>query len=203
MDSNMPQAFDELEVRIYSNARTSSTGANTDAESINQAGYHAEIRCPDNKGECELPPVPYATLEQMADPRSYGAALFDWLFRGEVRDIFMRARWGVESYARPGALSGLRLRLWLDDKASQLQTLSWEAMFDPGREEPLSVDIAFSRFVRVRAKRGYAIAERPLRVLLVASPPQGLPEFNFDEVAVALERMSTSGSAQSPKRFLY
>src|SRR5207237_10827867 len=89
--------------------------------------------------------------------------------------------------ARLGPRGGLRLRLWLDPDCDKLSTLWWEALLDPERDEPLAINVAFSRFLRVDQPRGWPVRERPLRLLLVACSPLGLEKFGLPDIDVYLE----------------
>jgi hypothetical protein len=182
------QAFDEMEVRIFCEG---------------EEGYLAEISLTDDKASCRLPNPEIESLKQESDPRLLGIRLFEWLFRDEILAKFHRARWSTEMYSRAaGPVSGIRFRLWIDPKAEALHSLWWEALHDPTRDEPLSLDLAFSRFLRVKAPRGWPISERPLKMLLVASNPQGLERFGVTPIDVSRESDIIKKATGSVQQFI-
>ena len=95
MDPNTPQSYDDIEIRIHSNARLSgSEDDETINETINQAGYYVMLRYADGEAKSERPPLPYAEFESLAHSScDYGTRLFEWLFEGEVGEAFRQARW--------------------------------------------------------------------------------------------------------------
>jgi CHAT domain len=167
------QAFDDIEIRILRDY---------------DGGYVGEINMRDGQASCKLPSLPLDTLNQTSDPRTYGIKLFEWVFQQDLWEVFRRARWSTEMYSRStNPASSLRLRLWLDPEASDLHRLWWEAMRDPSRDEPLSLETAFSRFVRPSAARGWPISDRPIRLLIIGSNPSGLTQFGLSDIDLKME----------------
>ena len=81
-----------------------------------------------------------------SDPVEYGLALFDTLFTGAVRRAYDEAFTGS-----PGeAGQGMRVRLWIDDAASELHALAWEGIYHMRTGQPaplfLSCLTPFSRY---------------------------------------------------------
>ncbi len=182
------QAFDEMEVRVFLNA---------------PEGYMAEISMTDDRASCRLPNPPPESVFSETELRPYGIRLFEWLFRDELLDLFRRARWSTETYGRSaGPVSGVRFRLWLEPQATDLHVVWWEALHDPTRDEPLTIDMPFSRFMRVNAPRGWPISERPLRMMIATSSPEGLSQFGLTNIDVALERELVSKATSSVQRSL-
>ena len=182
------QAFDEMEVRVFRDP---------------PEGYMAEISMTDDRASCRLPNFPPESVFSETDLRSYGIQLFEWLFRDDLLQLFRRARWSTETLSRSaGPVSGVRFRLWLEPQATELHCVWWEALHDPTRDEPLTLDMPFSRFMRVKAPRGWAISERPLRMLIATSNPEGLGEFGLTTIDVALERELISKATRSVQRSL-
>jgi hypothetical protein len=187
-DDSQQQAYDEMEVRIFREGTNS---------------YVAEISQTEDTVSCRLTSPPIEALNENNDPRSYGIQLFEWLFREDLLDMLRRARWSTEMYSRAaGPVSGVRLRLWLDPQAEELHSLWWEAMYDSLREEPLSIDMAFSRYLRVRTPRGWPISDRPIKTLFIASNPEGLDRFGVTPIEVSRERDIIKKATSSVSQFM-
>lgn len=157
---------------------------------VGSAAFRAELRLPDGDSvSCQLPEPPSGELIQPGDPRAYGSALYAWLFRDDIKEAFTAAR-SIAEGSDPSADFGgnLRLRLWLDPRSEKLHSLWWETLHDPERDQPLSTTMAFSRFMRVRSSRSKPIRERPLRMLLIASNPEGLSDLDLADINVQLEK---------------
>jgi hypothetical protein len=92
--------------------------------------------------------------------------------------------------------------LWLDQQVADLRRLRWEAMRDPDRGDPICLDTAFSRFLRVNKPRGWPISERPLRMLVVVSNPSGLDEFSLPAIDLSLENSVIGSATDSLKSLL-
>ena len=173
--SRQQQTFDDLEIRIFKDYEND---------------YTAKLFLPDaTRVSVSLPSLP-EDLSLASDSFAYGSKLFSWLFQGELLEAFNYVQTLAEQPTRSyksSSSSGLRIRLWLDPKASELHSLRWESLYEPGNDEPLSLRSAFSRFVRSPAPRGWGISDRPLRMLLIASNPSGLDQFDLSTIDVDLE----------------
>ncbi len=102
------------------------------------------------------------------DPAAYGKALFNHLFSGAL---------GYHYGAALGAAGerGVRLQLWLDEKASLLHTIPWERLYHPHGAGwvPLAAapDVLFSRYLSAGSAWGLPLPAGPLRALIVVSSP--------------------------------
>ncbi len=106
---------------------------------------------------------------------SYGQALFHTLFSGPILQAYDKAT-GIAEAKNDGRL---RVRLWIDDKAPELQVLPWERMYHrhKGKLLPLSCSALtpFSRFSGLRIRQADPLQRSPIRLLMVVSNPQRLP----------------------------
>jgi hypothetical protein len=124
------------------------------------------------------------------DHVAYGSFLTDILFAApEVRSLFDRARQAAENKGVP-----LRLRLFVGPNATELHTIRWEMLRDPGRDVPLLTGerIYFSRYLSGRD--GEPAQLRPktaLSGLVVIANPTDLAEYGLDVVDVAGELKRT------------
>jgi hypothetical protein len=71
---------------------------------------------------------------------------------------------------------------------SPLSELAWEALCVDPREQPISLSAAFSRWVPERTPSRPAAWDRPIRILLIVSNPEGLQRFDLDSVDRSVER---------------
>lgn len=191
MNEPTQQAFEDIEIRIFRSSKK----------------FVGELSCADGKFSCDLEPPPCEEVNQEMDVKRYGEQLFAWLFQKDLFKQFRRIRWESEAYSANfggsvPSLSRLRLRLWLDPQSPELHRLWWEAMRDPSRDEPVSLDAAFSRFLRVNRARGWPVTERPLRMLSIFSNPKGLERFNLAGFDVSLEKNLLGSATESIKQFL-
>lgn len=81
----------------------------------------------------------------------------------------------------------MRLVLRLDPD-SPLSDVCWETMCQSLYEPPLSVTTAFSRYVQTNTPSRPPVWERPVRILLIVSNPEGLQRFDLDSVDQNLEK---------------
>lgn len=109
------------------------------------------------------------------DPREYGLRLSRSLFSGSIRSAYDKAT-GTADAKTEGRL---RVRLWIDDQAPELNALKWERLLleREGQTVPLasSVNTPFSRYTGLAIAQPAPVSDRPLRFLLVVSNPLGLP----------------------------
>jgi hypothetical protein len=163
--------------------------------------YYAEMKSAIGRS-CgkELPALPEKKWEDLDDAHEYGAQVFQWLLppKSELETAFLKARWNAEGSAAPRKL---RVRLWLDPEADALHRIWWEAMFDPHRDSQIALATALSRFVTSDAPPALPVAQRPLRMLLVSSNPDGLKEFGCAPLNLYFEqdvvRRATRGLGES------
>jgi hypothetical protein len=121
------------------------------------------------------------------DPEAYGLTLFYGLLSGELRAAYDKAR----GLAQAAGTAGLRLRLWIDDQAAALQTLTWERLhtFHAGEPAPLAVlaDMPFSRYVESDAPPPALIRSPTVRMLLAVANPSDLDHDRFAPIDVTGE----------------
>jgi len=127
-------------------------------------------------------------LLSQVTPRDYGTLLGQALFRGEVRDAFVRAR----------AKNGEDLRVLLFVEADDLKTLRWERLCAPldGGWNFLALDqrVPFSLYLPSLTDRRFPpIGRRDLRALVLVTSREGLDGVYhldpFDVQAAGLEVM--------------
>jgi CHAT domain len=181
-----PQEFDDLEIAI--------------SPATDGHGYLTSFRLPEfGRFTDSLPPLPIPLLEGAPNPRIYGEQLSQWLFRDEVAKAFSYARGLATESTRGGHELGarIRLRLSLDPSSSELRSVCWECLYAPDSDLPLSLTTAFSRFMRVGQPHSWPFRERPLRMLLIISNPEGIDRFALDEIDPDMEK-SLIKEATSP-----
>lgn len=107
--------------------------------------------------------------------KSFGKRLFEALFTGKVRDVW------VASQNRVNA-DGLRLRLLIN--MPELAVLPWELLWDEEGNNFLatSADLVVSRYLPVREPPVLLSSEKQLRILLVVESPPGVPVIESKEV---------------------
>lgn len=173
--------FDELELRI----RRGPDDATFETELVQEA---ADTRV----GTLSL--VGYEDLVPSADAAAmlaYGLGLFDRLFAGPLAEGF------TEAWSRARALKRkLRLRLIFEGKLpNQIHAIPWEMIcFDDSglnTPRPLAIeeDIAFSRSLK-DAKPGEPVSQRPIRMLIVISMPNGLEDWGLESFSKEAERLN-------------
>ena len=115
--------------------------------------------------------------ELMLEPQSYGKALSEMLFVGELRKRF------VEHRTRLNGMP-MRLRLAFGTDAAMLQDLHWEKLWDPARDAPLlSRQMPFSRYVSATARRDASRQYRErLRTVVVIANPSDLPNYRLPPI---------------------
>jgi hypothetical protein len=114
---------------------------------------------------------------QMGLVREFGQRLYAALFREGIRDHY-KARY----FAAVGKNSGIRLRLELDE-VPELVVLPWELLFDQEAYQflALSEKTPVVRYLGVSAPTRPLEVTAPLKVLVVASQPRGVPALNVQE----------------------
>ena len=125
------------------------------------------------------------------DPSEYGFALFEALFAGTMRRAYERAF----GQAAARADRRTRVRLWIDDAASELQGLAWEGMYHmrDNRRVPLVVSTLtpFSRYVGLPRLAPPPVPPpekgRPIRMLFAVSSPSDLEGFGLTPLDVGQE----------------
>lgn len=121
-----------------------------------------------------------AELRALVDPRTYGAYLGEALFRGPIRDAFVRALGGGEP-----------LHLLLSIDAKELRPLLWERLCGPAGAGfgflALDQRLGYARYIPSPVDREFAeLARADLRALVLVACPEGLEAYGlaaFDAAA--------------------
>ena len=107
---------------------------------------------------------------------AFGQALFEALFKSQVRDAWKTSRGRVDA----GEADGLRLRLWIS--APELAVLPWELLHEEGRGFlATDANLALARYLPVPEPPLLSVS-KPLRVLVVVEAPENLPPIQPAEV---------------------
>lgn len=129
-------------------------------------------------------------LDRLTDAQSIGHALFNALVRGEIRDLYNRARAATVQTAA----AGLRIRLHFDPRdagARQLMRVPWELLFDPyeGIGSFLALDprTPVVRTIDTTAMVVPPASGTPENVLVVAASPSDQPVLEVEREAARLE----------------
>lgn len=106
-------------------------------------------------------------------PREFGAALFDALFQGSIRESYFASRGRVESHSE----TGLRLRLVFDPdhpESALIRSLPWELMYREGARELLARTLRYPvvRYLEVPRLREPAPLPERLRLLVAVANPR-------------------------------
>ncbi len=132
-------------------------------------------------------------LSVISDPGTYGLALFDAVFTGDIRAAYTTAR----ERARAQTDARLRLRLWIDDEAADLHALVWERLHyrrDKGAfRVATDAKLPFSRYFSLQDDEAAAIA-KPVRMLCVIANPQDLQDHNLSPLDVEAEINNLCGA---------
>jgi len=128
-----------------------------------------------------------ALLAQVREPEKYGRILGKALLSPPIQRAYDRAR----SRADTRCGGRVRLRLQIDPGAGELQSLRWERLLLPRRDQSvaagLAIDTPFSRFTTLDEEPPPPLDERPVRVLIAVANPSGLERWNLPPVAVERE----------------
>jgi hypothetical protein len=109
------------------------------------------------------------------DYKSYGLALFDALFSGDIRLAYEKVTGRAESEAE----GRVRVRLWIDKDAAELHALPWERLYHMHRVQKVALATStltpFSRYTSLPVAEGKQVTERPIRILVAIANPVNLP----------------------------
>jgi len=106
--------------------------------------------------------------------KSFGERLFNALFKNEVRDMWKISLGRIDA----NQAEGLRLRLRIDPP--ELSLLPWELL----RSDDFlatSGSVLVSRYLPVPEPPSFT-AQKPLKILIVAESPPGVPEIDPKEI---------------------
>ncbi len=141
----------------------------------------------------ETGPSGLASAEQII--QRFGQALFEALFTGQVRDLYVASRAQAESQGK-----GLRLKLRL--QAAELAVLPWEVLYDPGQGQYLCLSdtTPIVRYVELPAPCQPLIVTPSLSILGMTASPKDLPELDVareqQRIDTALAPLEARGLAQ-------
>jgi len=116
-----------------------------------------------------------ALLTVELDPEKYGLELFHALFSEPIRRAYDKATGRAEARTE----GRLRVRLWIDDDATELHALPWERLYHMHRGQlvPLATSALtpVSRYTGLEIPEPQPITARPIRLLIAISNPRDLP----------------------------
>ncbi len=128
-----------------------------------------------------------------SDPAAYGRALGKQFFADPDSLKFMQ-----QVRAASASLDiALRVRLIVDDDASELNSLSWETLIVPSFATPLLLDerILFSRYQASADSRPIVVhTTDSLRALVVVANPADIADYGLTPIDVASERERAYGA---------
>jgi hypothetical protein len=126
-----------------------------------------------------------------------GRALFEALFNGAVRDVYVRCRGALASD------EGLRLRLNIPPSAVSAALLPWEFLYDPDRGPLSLLDAPVVRHLPQPDRIPPLTAPLPLRILLTAAqtPPPDCGRTRTDGSPVGARTLRRSGGDNSRTAF--
>jgi len=112
------------------------------------------------------------------EPRHFGEGLFASLFSGQILDLYNRSLGFVQ--ARQDG--GLRIRVHFDPSVPDLAWMDkvpWELLGPPGEPFSLRRETPVVRYLNVDKPIVPVVLEGPLRILVVASSPAGVPALDL------------------------
>lgn len=135
----------------------------------------------------EFRPDRSVLLAAEQDAETYSECLSRALFAGNIDKAYFRA----QTVAEVNTQGRLRLRLWIDNAAAELQALRWEHLCYWRDNVPYrlatSTNHPFSRYFGLSAADPEPLVTTPLRMLAVFANPRNLPEYNLSPLAVEAE----------------
>jgi hypothetical protein len=118
---------------------------------------------------------------QMEEAKRFGAAIFDALIHGDVRDVYRAARSHANAESR-----GLRVTFNLTG-APELMQIPWEFLYDRPAFLSQSIYTPVVRSLDLANPRPPRRIDLPLRILAMASRPTGLATLEVDSERSKLE----------------
>ena len=171
-----PDKYFDLEIRIQKSDPDTRTYA-VEAQLGNGGLFDGGIFCldQDRLGAVE------------SDPQEYGTILFDALFSGPIFRAYDRAT----VYADLQTEKCLRIRLWIDNNASELHELAWERLHHRVQDAMLPIaasrDMPFSRYIGLTTSEPAPVTARPVRLLFAISNPANLSDHHLASLDVEKE----------------
>jgi len=116
-----------------------------------------------------------ALMASVADPERYGTLLSEAFFNGSLGEAYRSSL--ERSERRRGRR--LRMQVWVDEAAPELQALSWERLYHVvrGSRIPVAITAAtpFSRYTDLKLPQPIPVPTRPIRLLFAVANPADLP----------------------------
>ncbi|MBE2200667.1 MAG: CHAT domain-containing protein [Anaerolinea sp.] len=130
------------------------------------------------------------------EAKEFGAALYKFLFPPEIDRLFARSL----DVAKEKGKKGLRVRLHIDPKATQLQQIPWEYCLDDRDYLALNTETPVVRYTPTdRASKSINVPEK-VRILVVMASPKGMDELDVAaETALienALKKLKADGRVE-------
>lgn len=130
------------------------------------------------------------------EAKEFGAALYKFLFPPEIDRLFARSL----DVAKEKGKKGLRVRLHIDPKATQLQQIPWEYCLDDRDYLALNTETPVVRYTPTdRASKSINVPEK-VRILVVMASPKGMDELDVAaEMALienALKKLKADGRVE-------
>lgn len=130
------------------------------------------------------------------EAKEFGEALYQFLFPPEIDKLFGRSL----DVAQAEGKKGLRVRLHMDPKATQLQQIPWEYCLDDRDYLALNPDTPMVRYTPTdRASKSINVPET-VRILVVMASPDGLDELDVAAettlIESALQKLIADGRVQ-------
>lgn len=130
------------------------------------------------------------------EAKEFGAALYKFLFPPEIDRLFARSL----DVAKEKGKKGLRVRLHIDPKATQLQQIPWEYSLDDRDYLALNTETPVVRYTPTdRASKSINVPEK-VRILVVMASPKGMDELDVAaEMALienALKKLKADGRVE-------
>ncbi len=164
-----PETYTDIEIHIFGK---SNDVYPVTAELSDGASFSGEFQLDHN-----------ALLAAEKDPEAYSECLSCALFVGDIDKAYFKA----QTLAEVNTRGRLRLRLWIDNAAAELQALRWEHLRYWRENEPYRLAATashpFSRYFGLGLADPEPLTIRPIRMLAVIANPRNLPEYNLTPLA--------------------
>lgn len=167
-------------------------------------GYKVEIRLFEDAGPRDLGHG-YLHADNIAEcPSDNPMAAGQWLRAWLLKDEALKTAWDKAREAAPQC----RIRLWIEQGATELHTLPWEMLPISTTVIAAMANTPFSRYLPSQESWGRSLVKGRLRVLVAISNPNDLQKYDLTPINVKRERaalesaLSTRGLRQLDVDFL-
>jgi len=165
LSESTPETYTDIQIHILGKANDAYP---VTAKLSDGASFSGEFR-----------PDQGALLAIEKDAEAYSECLSHALFVGDMEKAYFKA----QTLAEVTTQRRLRLRLWIDNTAAELQTLRWEHLCYWRDTVPLrlaaTADRPFSRYFGLGLADPELLATPPIRMLAVIANPRNLPDFGL------------------------